>query len=319
VLALATLALAGRWPDWGPYLAFFSTYGNGDVTEVASIVHPWSAGFGVGAVYFASTLAALTVAVRRPALAREKRALFVAIAASTSLGIVTLTYLVSHGLPSALLSVALPAAIVGALWLALIDDLRRAVPRAARMGALALGVWLAAASVVFAWPQARPHFRQTALWQALPGTEGLQGNLRRLWSSPRIDPRSADAEALLARDLPGQSRVPVLIEPDLAVETLVRTRRANTLPLGDLIQDGLIFRHTLPRLNRAIDHLRAGTLVLVQMEDDRRIVPLASNPVLGAAFARLHSRFDLPVVDTTASGLTLVRLAPRGPPGAKAP
>lgn len=318
LLALAILASTGRWPDWRPYLAFFTAYGGGDVTALRTpLAHAWSAGFGVGAIYFASAIGLVNATVRCPRLVRERRAALAAVALCTAFGIVGLSYWVTHSIPDALLPVALPAIMVVALWVVLVRDLGVGLPPVARVGVLTFGLWLAALAVVFAWPEAAPKWRRSALWQALPGPPALRENVRRLWNSPRIDPRSAEAEALLARYLPGPQRVPVLMEPDLTVETLVRTRRANALPIGDLLQDALIRRHVEPRLDRAIDRLRPGTRMLVQLRPDPRAVPLeGSESLLQAALARVRRRFELRVIATSRSGLSIVRLAPpaRPPP-----
>lgn len=313
LLGLATLAFTGNWPDWRPYLAFFTAYGGGDVTALtASLAHPWSAGFGVGALYFTSALGLIRVVLRHPELTRERCATLGAIATCTAFGIVALSYWVTHSIPAALLPVGLPAIMVAALWITVARDARAALPRVVRVAALAFGLWFAALLVVFAWPEAEPKWRRTALWQAVPGTEPLRDNLRRLWASPRVDPRSAEAEALLARHLPGRGPVPMLIEPDLMVETLVRTRRANALPIGDLLQDALIRRHVEPRLNRAIDRLKPGDMMLVQLRPDPRIVPLeGSEPLLQAALGRVRQRFALRVVETSRSGLSIAQLASR--------
>jgi len=315
-LALATLALSGQWPDWRPYLAFFTAYGGGEVNPVVvPLVHAWSAGFGVGAIYFASALGLVTTTLRRPELVRARRATVAAVAVCTAYGIVILTYWVTHSLSNALLAVALPAIMVAVLWLRLARDPRSAVSRGVRVGALAFGLWLAALMVVFAWPESEPKWQRSALWQALPGTPGLRDNVTRLWHSPRLDPRSAEAEALLARHTPGHGRVAVLMEPDLTVETLVRAHRVNALPFGDILQDTLIRRYVQPRLNRAIDRLEPGTLVLAQLQPDPRIAPLEGlAPLLQSALARLRQRFALQVVETSPSGLSMVRLALNAPP-----
>lgn len=311
-LTLVTLASSGQWPDWRPYLAFFTAYGEGDVKTLNSpLIHSWSAGFGAGAVYFASALGLVTTTLRRSDFVRERRATFAAVAVCTAYGVGILTYWITHSQPNSLLAVALPAVMVAALWLGLARDPRSAVSRGVRVRALALGLWLAAVMVVFAWPEAEAKWQRSALWQAVPGTASLRDDLTRLWHSPRLDPRSAEAEALLARHTPGHGPVAVLMEPDLTVETLVRAHRVNALPLGDILQDTLIRSYVQPRLNRAIDRLRPGTLVLAQLQPDPRIAPLEGlAPLLQSALARLRERFALQVVATSPSGLSMVRLAP---------
>lgn len=316
LLAVATRALSGRWPDWRPYLAFFLSYGGGDVLRIrAPLVHPWASFFGVAGIYFASALGLVTSCLSRPQFARERKATLMAVATCTAFGIVSLTYFTVNSDPGAMLAWSPPAIMVVVLWLTVAGDPRTAIPRLARVGALASGLWIAALLVVFAWPRTESKWGRSVLWQALPGTTGLRGNLKRQWSSPPLDPRSVEAAALLARHVPARQRVAVLMEPDLTVETLVRARRANALPVGDLIQDNLIRKYTQPRLDHAIGALKPGALMLVQLRPEPRIAPLeGSFPPLQRALARVRQRFALQVVATSQSRLSVVRLAPSPPP-----
>lgn len=312
LLALGTLAFAGEWPDWRPYLAFFGVYSGGDVGFIRQpLVRSWSTGFGLGALYFATALGVVAMVVRRPQLGRERRPALVALTGCTVFGIVALTYWVGNSQPNTLRPIALPAIMVASLWLALAGNPRSGLARPARVGALALGLWTAVQMVAFAAPEAERKWHQTALYHAFPGTPGLRDDLRRVWRSPRIDPRSAEAEALLARHMPGHRPVLVLTEPDLAVETLVRSHRSNALPIGDLLEDDLIRTHVSPRVNRAIDGLRPGALMLTQLHPDPRIVPLSATPLQQAIMARFRRRFELQAVETSPSGLSIVRLEPR--------
>lgn len=312
LLGVITLGSDGRWPDWGPYLALFAVYSGPHAgITTTPLIPAWSAGFGVAAVYFASALGLVTALVHRPQVTDQRRATFVAVTACTTFGIVALTYWVRQADPNTIRPVALPAIMVVALWLTLLGSPTR-MSSLSRVGVLAFGLWLGALVVIFAWRDAETKWHRTALYHSLPGKPGLRYDLQRLWTSPRIDPRTAEAETLLARYMPGHGPVLVLTEPDLAVETLVRTRRANGFGTGDLLEDDLMRNSVLPRVKRTIDRLRPGALMLTQLQPDARVQLLQQpTPLQRGIMTSLRRRFDLQVVETSPSRLSIVRLVRR--------
>jgi hypothetical protein len=314
LVEVLTRAFAGSWPDWSPYLAFLNLYSSRTVPQV--IVFPaisaWSTGFAVGALYLASAVATvrLTGAGRvRP----ELRPRLVAAAAITAFGGVSFSYWITHGAPFSLRWVALPAALVVALWVDLIVRARPALPRPVRLAGLGVGLWLAALVVVFAWPQVQATGERTALVHALPGAPSLRHDVGSLWHAPVVDPRAVEGEALLRRYAPHRRPVVVLTEGDLGLEILMRTGRTNAVPLGHPLQSDLIPTYVLARVRPVVDRLAPGTLALTEIVPDSRIRD-NSNVLLHETIALLARRFTSRPVARTKAGLILVRLEPR--PGA---
>jgi hypothetical protein len=167
---------------------------------------------------------------------------------------------------------------------------------------------VAALAIVFAWPQARETGDRTALVHALPGSPAFVHDLRALWRRPRVDPRSQAAEAMLRRRA-GDRPVVVLTEDDLGLELLMRTDRANALPLGYPLQSALIPRYVLARIRRAIARLPPGALALT--EEPGQVHPGGSYPLQAQASALLGRRFTGRIVARTKDGLMLIRLEPR--------
>nr|MDQ6914862.1 hypothetical protein [Actinomycetota bacterium] len=308
LLVVLTRPLAGAWPDFGPYFALLSRYSSRDVPEVLVFppISAWSTGFAVGFLYLASAV----VAVRAAPLARtrpELRRSLVAIAALTAFGIVSLSYWVTHGYPFTLRWIALPAVLVGALW---VDRAARLRAPRLRLAGLGAGAAIVALLVVFGWPQVHRTADRTALVHLLPGAPSFRHDVGSLWHSPRIDPRSLDGETLLRRYAPGQRPVAMLTGADLGLEILMRSDRANALPLGHPLQSALIRREILPQVRRAIARLAPGTVALTEVPGS---APAAAseNRLLAETIALLRRRFVGRVVARSSTGLVVVRLQPR--------
>jgi hypothetical protein len=319
VLTVLTRLLSGQWPDWSPYIALLTLYSGRTVPNVVTFpsIAAWSSGFAVGFVYVASavTTAWLTSVDR---LRPELRARLVAAAAFTAFGILSLSYWITHGVPIALRTVALPAVLLGALWVDLAVGARWLAPRI-RLGGLAMGSLVVALMAVFAWPQAEKTGDRTALIHALPGSPSLRQDVGSLWHSPRLDPRALEGEALLRRYAPGHRAVVMLAERDLGLEILMRSGRASAVPLGYPLQSDLISEQMLPRVRRAVDRLKPGTLALVQVGRSNggpRPQSLRSI-LLDRTAALLQRRFAPRLLATTRNGLALVRFEQRRSPSGR--
>jgi hypothetical protein len=123
LFAAITLAATGSLPDWGEYLAYLEAFLAGDIGDLTYDVARWTPGLALGAGYLASAAALLELARRRDPLLERERPAAVALAGLTAYGIVLLSYYVDRSQDHILIHVALPALLVGTLWLAL---LRRA-------------------------------------------------------------------------------------------------------------------------------------------------------------------------------------------------
>jgi len=203
------------------------------------------------------------------------------------------------------------------------SDARARVPRALQLAVLATGLWLAATLAISGWQDTQAKWRRTALAHAVPGTgdeDSLPAALSRLWHNPPSDPRSLQAQALLDRHLPPGKPALVLMEPELTVETLVRSGRVNVLPIGHPEQDNLVPDQVDPKLVATVDALAPGTIMLTQPATwDTPVKQLAVNVpgelvrVQHLALDRIRSRFRLRVIDRApAAGLAIVRLLSRG-------
>jgi hypothetical protein len=132
---------------------------------------------------------------------------------------------------------------------------------------------------------------------------------------------------LIDRYLPGQDRVPIAISPDLETEILLRSGRANGLGLSYPREDSFVAEQNLPRVQRAVDELQPGDLLLVQsaalkalaayraqpLRDplNDQVAPGVLAPLQEWALSRIAQRFGVRVVHKGDGGLTVVALTPR--------
>ena len=95
--------------------------------------------------------------------------------------------------------------------------------------------------------------------------------------------------------------------------------RVNMLPISHPEQDNLIPEEVNPKVIATVDALRSGTLMLTQpaawnapLRRPAVYAPSAFLAVQRLAIDRIRSRFDLQIVERTATGLAIVRLQARG-------
>ena len=325
LFAVATLVGSGHLPDWGQYLAYAKEFlFGGSAGSITYGFANWSPGLAVDGAMLISAAAVVLLLVRRPRLARAQPVRVLAIAGSTAYAIAILTYTDNRSSTYLLLYVALPVLMACTLWLSLTLDRATGLSLAVRRGALTAALAVVVLLWASAWPTISDHFSRTALAHAYPGG-GLGARVSRLWHPPPIDPRAPVGIELLDRYAPA-SRAIILLPtaPDLGTEILIRSRRANLLPIGDPKADGLVPSVWLPRVSAALAHVHAGQRILIDTEALKVIAQLrnsALNPLRtpidgGGVEAEwiLHAldrRFVIRPVARASDGLVVAQLQAR--------
>jgi hypothetical protein len=283
ILAAATLAATAELPDWGQYVAYLQAFLlGGDAGEIVFGFEPWPPALALGAAYLASASAVVLLLRRRFGMALRERTALLAIAGMTAYGVALLSYISNRSATHLLPYVALPALLMGALWLSLLLRSGPAeVGGRARLGSLVFAASLAVVLVAAAWPSAGDRFARSPLALARPGGE-LLAHINRLWDPPPIDARAPEGQRLIARYMPGQLRSLILFpqSPDLAVEILMRSGRANRLPLGDSVEEGFVPMARVPALRQAIAELRPGERLLTDRKGLRAFAKLKADPAI---------------------------------------
>jgi hypothetical protein len=325
VLALATLLVADRLPDWGQYLTYLRSFLLGGRAGAISYgFADWSPGLAVGVAAFASAAGALLLVRRAPAAARGAPAALIAIAGASAYAIGLLSYADNRSSTYLLPYVALPLVIAAGLWLTLL--LRSGTAASAvRRGGVVFTVALAALVVSAAWPSIGPNFSNSALAHAYPGG-GLRAAVHRLWHPPPIDPRAPEAVRLLNRYMPAHAALVVLpTDPDLGVEILMRAHRVNSLFLGDPVDDSLVPSLWMSRLSAQVAALTAGRRLLIDRGTEQVLAQLRAHPEVDPqahpvnggdqqlewVLRALDRRFEIRPVYRDPNGLIVAQLAAR--------
>lgn len=318
--ALLTLALGGELPDWGGYVELFGAWAEILEETFGSDAETFTRAWLLGAAYLASGVGAMLLLLGDEARRRQG----LAIGGVSAIGASFLSYFIAHSTDVFLPFIALPALLLAALWLSL--ALREGGGQLAS-AALAIAACALVMLLAGSWSESERRLPRTALAHLVPGGPSLLDDMRRMWASPRIDPRAPAAQELIERHIPGD-RALVLTEPDLGQEALIRAGRANLLPISYPWQDEVALEESLPPVTDAIAELEPGTRVLLQeppgpgtapvpallferlfgnVPDDGRLGPLA-------AIARhaLEERFDLELVERGPDGLYVAELRPKG-------
>jgi hypothetical protein len=325
VFALATLAGSGHLPDWGQYLAYAHEFLLGG--KAGSITYGfanWSPGLAVYGGALISAAALVLLGRRQPRLARLNPPRTTALAGSTAYAIAILSYTDNRSSTYLFLYVALPLLIAATLWLALILDPASELSSRMRMSSLTAGLSIAVLLLAGAWPQIGTHFDRSALAHFYPGG-GFRAAIHRLWHPPPIDPRTPVGVALLDRYAPARRALILLpAVPDLGTEILIRSRRANLLPIGDPKADGLVPTVWLSRMRSALRRVHAGQRILTDstafkvIRDLRKpaVHPLMA-PIDGGGvevewiLRYLDGRFGIRPIASASDGLVVATLMPR--------
>jgi hypothetical protein len=325
IFAVATLVAAGRFPDWGEYLAYLDAFLFSELGDLTYDTPAWSPAFAVAAAYLASAAAVVELARRGGSWVQRERPTLVALAGTSVYGIALFGYYVDRSLDHILIYVGLPAVLMCTLWLSLLLRSPAHVSRAARMGGLGFGLAIAVLVVSVAWSSIGDRFPRSALARVAPGGESLRRSLHRLWHPPPMDATALAGERQLARYMPGEDRSIVMVAPDVGIEILIRSGRRDTLELGDAWESSFVAGRHLSRLAKAIAALRPGDRMLMDQRarsvlgklraqpslDPLRITPLQLAPLQQWALKRIDERFRLEPVGRADGGFTVVALAAR--------
>jgi len=327
LFAVLTRTLGGGWPDWGAYVSLFKAWSDILANVFGGFAEPWSRAWLLGGVYVASAVGAVLL-LRSGDESVAGRRTVLAIVGMTATGASFLSYFVAHSSDVFLPYVAYPALLVAAMWISLALGREGTGGSSVAWSRAALGTGAFAAILIVAgsWSAAEDRLPRTALAHLIPGGPSLREDAGLMWSSPPIDPRAVPAEELIDRHFSGEEAL-VLTEPDLGQEELLRSGRANLLPISYPWQDEVDLGNALPAVEDAVAELKPGTPILTQgpltpeqppsvsllfeqafgnVPDGARLGPLAQ-----AALDAIRERFDLETVATGPDGLRVSRLVPK--------
>lgn len=331
LLAGLTLAFSGSLPAWGRYLETLYAFLAGPVGDLTYDFTSFSAGFPVIAAYLASAVGIGVLWRSRPELLRREPVATAALTGTTAYGIALFSYFVNRSGDHIVPYVSLPAIVLGVLWLSLVRRTPELGGRRGWRAGLALGLGAAALAVSVAASSFDTRVPQSALGLAVPGGNSVPAALERLRDPPPLDPGAPQAVRFLEELMPDEERSLVLTSADLGVEALVRSGRANLLPLADPWEDSLVPYQHLDALRETVTELEPGRRMLIdeqagnvfaalRAEPSRdpivnplgttTIVPIGLSSLQQWALREIGERFRLRTV-TDGGDLRVVELVPR--------
>jgi hypothetical protein len=280
-----TRAATGEWPQWGAYADFIRLYTTGGLGELP--IGAWSPGLALGAFYAASAVALLAVAGLRPALVRERRATFRAIAGLTAMGGLVFTYFLGRAAPNNLFHIAPPAVALLFVW-AGIADIALANRRTA---AIAIGATMFMGALVVAGERdnVARKYPHTALAALLGSAPSLTTQVRSLWHNPVVDPEAAHVARFVSSLGPSRAPLIVVLSPEVESEALLRLDRGNAVGTSNPCQESLSARGP-SRVAAGVRALRTGAILVTGSAptDGGRLLPIQQYTL-----AVIRSRFRL--------------------------
>ncbi|MGQ0679523.1 MAG: hypothetical protein ACT4OM_07695 [Actinomycetota bacterium] len=285
ILALATRAGSGHWPQWEIYAEFLRAYTTGEVGALP--VATWTPWALLAAVYLGGTVGAGVMLRRdRPALDTVEWRLVSGLAA---LGIVTFSYFIGRSHPFALRHICAPALMILAFWL---RDGR------ARRPAFALAALVA---VPLAWNSAQGLVKNLPLTTiGSLATGSLLADLGALSDPPAHNPESGEAAALIVKHAPSAKHVPVLVNDSAYTETMMMAGKGNFLLVDNPLQDALVWQE-VPTDARFRRLPAAGSWAFVDRPERLLALQLDYLRLLEDAFCLVPG-------DSTSTGIRAVRL-----------
>ena len=259
LFAVATRIWSKSWPEWGGYIAYIRLYSYGKFGTL--LVTPWSLGYPVAALYFATAAAVIFLLLQRRSFMLAERTAITAIVASAAFGLLAYTYFLGRSHPNNLHHVSPPAVVVATLWLGLLARSVRSVK--VRFALFALGGWAAAGLV------AQVHHPAKLIQSRYVLTRSLSVDARR--ARAVLDDRppaelAVPAGRLLDRFAPHTSRVAVVLDGNTQTAALMAAHRGNLLPLVDPFQEVLLPTRNLARVYSELGRLGTGQIVVTEQK-----------------------------------------------------
>lgn len=329
VFALLTLLASGSLPDWGLYFTYLRDFLAGDIGDLTYDFLPWSPAIAVAGIYIASAATLVATLVLNRSYFEGRRTAFTALAGITAYGIVLFSYFDNRSLDHILPYVCLPALLAVTIWLSLILDPREdgaLIGKVQKRWALGLALLASAVMVANVWPAAGNRFEDSVLAAVPPGGKSLRGGFTRIWNMPPVVPGSDEGQRLIEKYMPGEDETAVLTAPDLDVDILVRSDRANALGITDAKEMSWVPGPHLPVVQDAVDSLEPGDRILMddkalaaayRFQQDPGLDPyLVANEVglvtiQTQAIAWILDKYDLKPIAKGADGLVVVELVAR--------
>jgi hypothetical protein len=300
-----TRAATGVWPHWGSYLDFVRLYTTGGLGELP--IGDWSPGLALGAFYAASAVALLAMVGLRPALVRERRATFRAIAGLTAMGALVFTYFLGRAAPNNLFHIAPPAVALLFVWVGIADV--TLVNRRTAATAIAAAMFMGALAVTGERDNVARKYPHTALAALLGSAPSLTTQVGSLWNNPVVDPKATPVVRFVSSLRVSRAALIVVLPPEVESEVLLRLDRGNAVGTSNPCQESLSTRGP-SRVAAGVRALSNGAILVTgdASTDGGRLLPIQRYTL-----ALIRSRFRLQQIAADGRGHRAFVLAAYAP------
>jgi hypothetical protein len=300
-----TRAATGVWPHWGSYIEFIRLYTTGGLGALP--IASWSPGLALGALYVASAVALVALALLRPSLVRERHATFRAIAGLTAMGSLVYTYFLGRAAPNNLFHISPPAVALVFVWVGIADATLTNRRNAAI--AVAAAVFMGAFAVAGERGNIAGKYPHTALAALLGRSADLTSELRSLGHNPVVDPEAAHVARFVSSLGQPHAALIVLLYPSVESEALLRLDRGNAVGTSNPCQESLSASGAA-RVAAGVRALRTGAVLVTSAapSDAGRLLPIEHYEL-----ALVRSRFTMRQLRADGRGLEAFALAARAP------
>jgi hypothetical protein len=300
-----TRAATGVWPHWGSYIEFIRLYTTRGLGALP--IGAWSPGLALGGLYVASAVTLIAVVVLRPALVRERRGAFRAIAGLTAMGSLVFTYFLGRAAPNNLFHVSPPAVALLFVWVGIADATltdRRTVTIA-----IAATMFMGGLVVAGERDNVARKYPHTALAALLGRSPGVTTRLRSLWHNPPVDPEAAHVVGFVSSLRRSHAALIVLLYPSVETEALLRLDRGNAVGTSNPCQESLSGRGP-SRVAAGVRALTTGAVLVTSFAsaDAGRLLPIERYTL-----ALIRSRFTLRQIGADGRGLQAFALVAHAP------
>ena len=309
-----TRAATGVWPHWSSYLEFIRLYTTGGLGLLP--IGAWSPGLAVGALYVASAVTLVALAVLRPALVRERYVAFRAIAGLTAMGSLVFTYYLGRAAPTNLIHISPPAVALLFVWAGIANA--TLTSRRTATIAIAATMFLGALAIAGERDNVARKYPRTALAALLGRSSSVATQLRSMWHNPVVDPEAAHVTRFVSSLGRGKAPLIVLLYPSVESEVLLRLDRGNAVGTSNPCQESFSAGATL-RVAAGVHALRTGGVLITSAasSDAGQLLPIQHYTL-----ALIRARFTMRQIGADGRGLKAFVLAAPAPatgPGAAVP
>ena len=315
IFNLATYARAHVWPDWMIYLEFIKTYsslgGFGDLP-----IDTWAPWIFPIIIYFASLMIFLFryfyLKIRKFSIEE------ILIWGLTFFGIAQYTYFLGRSHPNNLFHITIPVVIVFGYWMNILMH-KETIPQLIRWSSKVVVCFTIALVVIATWSGFYSKYQNSRTLLTILGNNNfatITGDNIHQWffiegevlKAGTQDQQVAEAKVLIQKYVPEGQNLSIFLLDQNTTEVLMYNHRIQSLPISDIIEDGISPMNVTRVLNYP-DAFKPGDFVFLEIDSNNYADRSSYNLVL-QVIDKLCKSYTFEKVETSPGGVFVVRLKP---------